>query len=102
MPKNVVICCDGTENEFGLRNTNVIKLYRALTHDPPRQVLYYHPGLGTMVAPSALTPAAKIVTRVMGSMFGYGLSQHMIDIYSRIIAAYEPDADDRLFLFGFS
>ena len=101
MSKNIVLCCDGTDNEFGLANTNVVKLYRALVSDPERQqVLYYHPGLGTMGAPSALTPIAKLVTRLMGLLFGYGLSQHLIDLYGRVMAAYEPG--DRICLFGFS
>ena len=25
--KNIVICCDGTGNEYGPNNTNVVKLY---------------------------------------------------------------------------
>jgi uncharacterized protein (DUF2235 family) len=30
--KNIVICCDGTGNEFGDANSNVVKLYTALAH----------------------------------------------------------------------
>src|SRR5258707_166081 len=30
MPKNIVICCDGTGNEFSDRNSNVVKLYQML------------------------------------------------------------------------
>lgn len=33
MPKNIVICCDGTGNEFDEQNSNVIKLYKMLIHD---------------------------------------------------------------------
>jgi uncharacterized protein (DUF2235 family) len=28
MPKNIVICCDGTANEFAAHNTNVVKMRR--------------------------------------------------------------------------
>jgi hypothetical protein len=28
MAKNIVICCDGTGNEFGEQNSNVVKLYK--------------------------------------------------------------------------
>jgi len=55
MPKNIVVCCDGTANEFAANNTNVIKLYSALDHDPTKQVTFYHPGLGTMEPAGALT-----------------------------------------------
>ena len=44
MPKNIVICCDGTGNEFGDHNSNVVKLYGALLIDGIQQVAYYHPG----------------------------------------------------------
>jgi len=30
MTKNIVIRCDGTENEYGDRNSNVVKLFRVL------------------------------------------------------------------------
>jgi len=32
MAKNIVICCDGTGNEFGDHNSNVVKLYSAPAH----------------------------------------------------------------------
>ena len=44
MAKNIVICCDGTGNEFGESKSNVVKLYKMLVHDPS-QVAYYHPGV---------------------------------------------------------
>ena len=46
MPKNIVICCDGTGNQFGEQNSNVVKLYETLVSDAG-QVAYYHPGTGT-------------------------------------------------------
>src|SRR5438128_334644 len=48
MPKNVVLCCDGTANEFAQNNTNVVKLYFTVVQDPAIQVAFYHPGIGTM------------------------------------------------------
>jgi len=30
MPKNIVICCDGTHNQFGSNNTNVVRLVQEL------------------------------------------------------------------------
>ena len=46
MCKNIVVCCDGTGNEFGDHNSNVIKLYKTLVCDAG-QFTYYHPGVGT-------------------------------------------------------
>lgn len=33
MPKSIVICCDGTGNEFGESKSNVVKLYKMLVDD---------------------------------------------------------------------
>ena len=41
--KNIVICLDGTGNEFGDANSNVIKLYQTLDlTTPSSQRAYYH------------------------------------------------------------
>jgi hypothetical protein len=37
MGKNVVICCDGTANEFAKDHTNVPKLFRVLDNEARRQ-----------------------------------------------------------------
>lgn len=100
MPKNIVICCDGTGNQFGTVNSNVVKLYSVLVNDPARQTTYYHPGLGTMGAPGALTRLAQGWTRMLGLAFGYGLMGNLGDAYRFLMNAYEPG--DRVFLFGFS
>ena len=44
--KNIVICCDGTGNEFGRNNTNVVLTYMLAQKDE-QQVAYYDPGVGT-------------------------------------------------------
>jgi uncharacterized protein (DUF2235 family) len=69
MPKNIVICCDGTGNEFSDRNSNVVKLYGTLIIDGKRQVGYYHPGVGTMGSPTAHNRVSKTWSVVMGLAF---------------------------------
>src|SRR5215510_9374897 len=99
MAKNIVICCDGTGNEFGNRNSNVIKLYKMLICDQD-QIAYYHPGVGTKGARSALTRIGKLWTRVIGLAFGYGLSDNIADAYQFLMKTFEPG--DRVYIFGFS
>jgi uncharacterized protein (DUF2235 family) len=100
VPKNIVLCCDGTANEFAEDRTNVVKLFFTLTLDPARQVAYYHPGLGTMEPPGALTPLMRIATRVAGMAFGYGLQADIRDAYVFLMRTFEEG--DKVFLFGFS
>jgi uncharacterized protein (DUF2235 family) len=98
--KNIVICCDGTGNEFGDHNSNVVKLYSALVIDGKRQVGYYHPGVGTMGAPSAHNRISKTWSVVMGLAFGAGLLGNVGDAYRYLMNAYEDG--DNVYLFGFS
>jgi uncharacterized protein (DUF2235 family) len=97
--KKIVVCCDGTGNEFGVQNSNVIKLYKMLARDAG-QIAYYHPGVGTMGARAALTQIGKWWTKTIGLAFGYGISENVADAYQFLMRTFEPG--DELYLFGFS
>src|SRR5258708_38486691 len=98
--RKIVVCCDGTANEFAKNRTNVIKLYSVLDHDPAKQVAYYHPGLGTMEPAGALTNFSRKVTKLLGQAVGYGLSNDIRDAYVFLMREFREG--DQLFLFGFS
>jgi uncharacterized protein (DUF2235 family) len=94
-----VVCCDGTGNQYGVENSNVVKLYWTLS-EQDKQVAYYHPGVGTMGARNALTAIGKWWTRVRGLAFGYGFSDNIADVYSFLMKEFS--AGDQIFIFGFS
>ena len=100
MPKNIVVCCDGTANEFAHNRTNVIKLYSALVPDTADQVTFYHPGIGTMEPFGSLSTITRWFTRLLGMAIGYGLENDIRDAYAFLMETYEPA--DRIYLFGFS
>jgi hypothetical protein len=100
MPKNIVVCCDGTANEFAQDRTNVIKLYYALMHDTPAQIVYYHPGIGTMEPFGALSPLTRKLTKLLGMAVGYQLANDVRDAYVFLMQHYE--VGDCIYLFGFS
>jgi uncharacterized protein (DUF2235 family) len=100
MGRNIVLCCDGTANEFAPDRTNVVKLCYSLIQDPARQIVYYHPGLGTMEPPGALTGFAKNATRLLGQAIGYGLEADVRDAYIFLVNNFRRA--DRVYLFGFS
>lgn len=92
-----VLCCDGTGNEYGPKNTNVVGVFEAIVRDA-EQVGFYDPGVGTF---STLGRApGKWVGRVLGKGFGWGLQQNVEDAYEYLMNHYE--AGNRLYLFGFS
>jgi uncharacterized protein (DUF2235 family) len=96
----LVLCCDGTANEFARDRTNVVKLFFTLVHEPAQQVAYYHPGLGTMEPPGALTKYSRSLTKLMGQAIGYGLEADIRDAYVYLMNHFEDE--DRVFMFGFS
>jgi len=100
MSKNIVLCFDGTANEFAQDRTNVIKLYSTLIQDSPSQVTYYHPGIGTMEPFGSLSPLTRKFTRILGMAVGYGLENDLRDAYVFLMQSYEPG--DSIYLFGFS
>ena len=99
MPRNIVVCCDGTGNQYGSANSNVVKLYWTLSAQD-KQSAYYHPGVGTMGARNALSAAGKWWTKLRGLAFGYGFSDNVADVYSFLMSEFNPG--DQIFIFGFS
>ncbi len=100
MAKNIVICFDGTGNEFGPTNSNVVKLFQVIRREPGVQVGYYDPGVGTIAAPEAISRFMKWLTWKLGLAFGFGLKRNISEAYAYLMDQFEPG--DRVFLFGFS
>lgn len=100
MPRNLVVCCDGTWNQFGLVNTNVVKLASALVRDPARQALFYDPGVGTIGRQSAGSKLRKLLKNLIDGAIATSLSENVSQAYAYLVDQYQPG--DRIFIFGFS
>src|SRR5712692_7717700 len=98
--RNLVICCDGTNNEFGETNTNVVRLVQTLEHDPNAQLVYYDPGVGTLPEPGLFSKPGKTLSKWLGLAFGRGLVRNVQKAYGFLMESWRPG--DRVFLFGFS
>src|SRR5262245_31177154 len=99
MPKDIVICCDGTGNEVGANISNVLKLFRVLEKSE-RQRVYYHPGLGTIGLQNTWGRLKQEARGVLGLASGAGLDKDTLGAYLFLCKAWEPG--DRVWLFGFS
>jgi uncharacterized protein (DUF2235 family) len=94
---NIVICCDGTGNEYGKNNTNVVNIF-SLAKKTSSQTTFYDPGVGTggweyEEESGFLTAKSDLAT-------GYGLQKNVLDAYRYLMSHYKKG--DKLFLFGFS
>ena len=99
LSKNIVLCCDGTSNQFSEDRTNVIKLYSVLQQNAS-QVTYYHPGIGTMEPAGALTSFSRSFFKIIEMAVGWGLEYDIRDAYIFLMRTYEPG--DKVYMFGFS
>jgi Uncharacterized alpha/beta hydrolase domain (DUF2235) len=70
MPRNLVLCFDGTNREFGQNNTNIVRLVQVLDRSSELQLLYYDPGVGTLPEPGAWGAMKKRISRIAGLAFG--------------------------------
>jgi uncharacterized protein (DUF2235 family) len=106
-PRQIVICCDGTNNTLtaGTADTNVLRLYAHLAANPaPGRVLYYDPGVGTLDAAPPTDPAdwlQRSVRRIAGLASGRGVYDN-IELAYRFVMQYWRDERDRIYVFGFS
>lgn len=89
MAKNIIILSDGTNQKGGVDyNTNVYKLFNMLEDRTANQIVYYDPGLGTNWK------------KTIGAITGWGFSRNILECYRFLFENFE--ADDRIYLFGFS
>ncbi|RII26355.1 MAG: hypothetical protein CXR31_11735 [Geobacter sp.] len=100
MARNLVICCDGTGNQFGSVNTSVVRIVQTIERDPAKQRLYYDPGVGTMPEPGVWGKVQQKYSQIMGLAVGAGLMGKVQEAYTYLMNIWEPG--DRIFLFGFS
>src|SRR5438552_18866539 len=89
MPKNIVICCDGTDNEVATDSTNVLRLFRMLERDQ-RQVAYYDGGVGTLVDPAAISVLRKYLSRRLDAAIGLRVRENVIAAYRFLARTYQP------------
>lgn len=100
MSKNIVICCDGTDNKLTINeNTNVIHLYSCLEKSS-RQTTYYHPGVGT-IAPNGTRNLLSRKWHIIKDMLSASsMEENVKDAYVFLMDTYEDG--DKVYLFGFS
>ncbi len=92
--KNIVICCDGTGNEYSQKNkTNVVRTSEIAVRND-QQLVYYDPGIGTGGNEYTWIEAKK------EGATGGGLQKNIEDAYRYLMDVYQQG--DQIYLFGFS
>ncbi|KIM40908.1 hypothetical protein M413DRAFT_445679 [Hebeloma cylindrosporum] len=99
-PRTLVLCFDGTSNEYDADNTNVVKLFALLKKDDKAQMVYYQAGVGTWFQPGVVAPIFEWGAKVLDLAFAWYLDAHVLDGYKFLMENYCPG--DKICMFGFS
>ncbi|KAL0574502.1 hypothetical protein V5O48_007452 [Marasmius crinis-equi] len=99
--RNLVVCIDGTANQFGLKNSNVVELYSRLPKHS-KQLTYYNSGIGTYATPSlkSLSFYKQVIGHIIDMAIAWRFDRVLLDAYRWLSDNYRPG--DLIFLFGFS
>jgi uncharacterized protein (DUF2235 family) len=81
MSRNIVLCCDGTNNQFGREYTNVVRLVQVLERNPAHQLVYYDPGVGTLPEPGVWSAAGKRISELIALAFATDLERKVAGAY---------------------
>jgi Uncharacterized alpha/beta hydrolase domain (DUF2235) len=105
MNRQLIICCDGTNNNLTgrRRDTNVAQLCELLAPDSQNQLLYYDPGVGNAGELPEANPWDQVkqqLQRVSSLAYGSGIYENIAEAYRFLMRHWQPG--DQIFLYGFS
>ncbi|KAL2753092.1 hypothetical protein ACRALDRAFT_2112556 [Sodiomyces alcalophilus JCM 7366] len=107
-PKKLILCFDGTGNEFTGSNadTNVVKLLNKLDRNDPNQYHYYQTGIGTYdinetsVNKTWYGEMKSSLSKTIDQGIGTTFDAHVMAGYRFLMRYYDPG--DKIYMFGFS
>ncbi|PCH40124.1 hypothetical protein WOLCODRAFT_98323 [Wolfiporia cocos MD-104 SS10] len=99
-PRTLVLCFDGTADQYAGKNTNVVKLYSLLKKDDSEQLCYYQPGIGTYFNSGVVSPFFQWGAKILDQCVAWYLDAHVRGGYQFLMQNYHPG--DKICLFGFS
>ncbi|GJE99327.1 DUF2235 domain-containing protein [Phanerochaete sordida] len=99
--RTLVLCFDGTSNQYDGNNTNIVKFYSLLKKDSTdEQLCYYQPGIGTYFQPGVVQPLFQWGAKMLDEAIAWYLDAHVRGGYTFLMQNYRPG--DKICIFGFS
>ncbi|KAG6830582.1 hypothetical protein H0H92_016033 [Tricholoma furcatifolium] len=87
--RTLIVCFDGTANEYSGVDTNIIKFFALLKKDDfNQQLCYYQPGIGTWFSPGVVSPLFRWGAKVLDEAFAWYLDAHVIQGYKFLMQNY--------------
>lgn len=108
IPKQFVLCFDGTGNKFAgdESDSNVLKIFRMLDRSKSHQFHYYQPGIGTYVTSKSFSHTGRFqriksaYLKAKDSAVGSSFAEHVMGGYKFLMRYYSPG--DEIYFIGFS
>ncbi|KAJ6549094.1 hypothetical protein DFH09DRAFT_1320391 [Mycena vulgaris] len=115
--QTLVLCFDGTGDQFNTQNSNIVQLFSMLGKgDRTRQMVYYQSGVGTYTTPEIATPLRAKISKIIDSAVAWSLDAHLMGGYEFLMQNYAyrhlfpshatefvlDTAEDCICIFGFS
>ncbi|KAJ8486744.1 hypothetical protein ONZ45_g14577 [Pleurotus djamor] len=100
--RNLVLCIDGTANQFSAQSSNIIEIYSRLIKLAGVQLTFYNSGIGTYAKPSfrSWKYFKQVVEHAVDTAIAWNFESIVHAAYKWLSETYEPG--DRIFMFGFS
>ncbi|KAM6490035.1 Uncharacterized alpha/beta hydrolase domain (DUF2235) domain containing protein [Amanita muscaria] len=99
--RTLVLCFDGTGDQFDNDNSNIVQLVSMLKKDDKtKQMVYYQAGIGTYTSPAIATPLMSKLSKALDEMFAWNLDVHVMGGYEFLMQNYR--SGDKICIFGFS
>jgi len=99
--RTLVLCFDGTGDQFDEDNSNVVRLMGLLAKgDRKKQMVYYQAGIGTYTSEKDVSPWKAMIQKTLDEMVAWNLDEHVMDGYEFLMQNYHDG--DRICIFGFS
>ncbi|KAJ2911348.1 hypothetical protein MD484_g9066, partial [Candolleomyces efflorescens] len=101
--RNLIVCIDGTANQFGMKNTNVIEIYNLIKKaTADNQRTWYNSGIGTYARPDwkSLRYYEQVLVHKIDLAIAWNFEKTVQAAYRWLADNYEDG--DAIYLFGFS
>ncbi|KAI8981358.1 hypothetical protein BD414DRAFT_549728 [Trametes punicea] len=101
--RTLVLCFDGTGDQFDADNSNVVAFFSLLKKDDRReQMVYYQTGIGTYTSSQGVSPLRSKFDKLLDEMIAWHLDAHVQGDAGYEFLMQNYQAGDKICLFGFS
>ncbi|KAJ8494661.1 hypothetical protein ONZ45_g13155 [Pleurotus djamor] len=100
--RNLVLCIDGTANQFSAQSSNIVEIYSRLIKVADEQLTFYNSGIGTYAKPSfrSWKYFKQVFDHTVDTAIAWNFERIVHAAYKWLSETYRPG--DRIFMFGFS